>query len=94
MKLYRFAHQGAPRWGREEGEGRIRLLHGDPFAGTRDALPPEQFLMRPARVTLKILEPIPVTGLDVSEAAALADRVHDMVLSERDALRREHADHS
>jgi 2-keto-4-pentenoate hydratase/2-oxohepta-3-ene-1,7-dioic acid hydratase in catechol pathway len=37
MKLYRFAHKGAPRWGREEGEGRLRLLDGDPFTGTRDA---------------------------------------------------------
>jgi 2-keto-4-pentenoate hydratase/2-oxohepta-3-ene-1,7-dioic acid hydratase in catechol pathway len=37
MKLYRFAHEGGSRWGREDGEGRLRLQHGDPFTGVRDA---------------------------------------------------------
>ena len=58
------------------------------FAGTRDALPPGEFLLRPARVVLRILEPVPVKGLDVAEGAALADRVHDLVLAERDEIRR------
>jgi 2-keto-4-pentenoate hydratase/2-oxohepta-3-ene-1,7-dioic acid hydratase in catechol pathway len=37
VKLYRFLHEGAPRWGREDGPGRLRLQSGDPFAGRRDA---------------------------------------------------------
>ena len=37
MKLYRFEHEGAPRWGREDVPGRLRLQDGDPFAGVRDA---------------------------------------------------------
>lgn len=37
MKLYRFAHEDGPRWGREDVPGRLRLLAGDPFAGLRDA---------------------------------------------------------
>ena len=37
MKLYRFEHEGAARWGREEGAGRLRLLDGDPFGGIDDA---------------------------------------------------------
>ena len=37
MKLYRFQHEGAPRWGREDGPARLRLLDGDPFEGVRDS---------------------------------------------------------
>ena len=36
-----------------------------------------------------MLDPIPVAGLTVADAGALADRVHDLVLAERDAMRRE-----
>lgn len=37
MRLYRFEHEGASRWGREDGAGRLRLLDGDPFGGFDDA---------------------------------------------------------
>ena len=37
MKLYRFEHEGAERWGREDGADRLRLLDGDPFGGIDDA---------------------------------------------------------
>jgi 2-keto-4-pentenoate hydratase/2-oxohepta-3-ene-1,7-dioic acid hydratase in catechol pathway len=36
MKLYRFQHEGRPRWGREDGD-RARLQDGDPTTGVRDA---------------------------------------------------------
>ncbi len=36
MKLYRIATGGGPRWCREDGPGRLRLLQGDPFTGSRD----------------------------------------------------------
>jgi 1-acyl-sn-glycerol-3-phosphate acyltransferase len=83
----------------QPGAFRLAIEMGIPiqpvvFAGTRDALPPGAFLLQPARVTLRILEPIPVTGLEVAEAKALADRVHDQVLAERDEMRRAHAAHS
>ena len=37
MKLYRFEHEGAPRWGREDGAGRLRLLDGHPLGRVHDA---------------------------------------------------------
>ena len=79
----------------KDGAFRLAIELGVPiqpivFAGTRDALPPGRFLMRPARVTLSILEPIPVTGLTVSDAPALAARVQALVLAERDAMRAAH----
>jgi 2-keto-4-pentenoate hydratase/2-oxohepta-3-ene-1,7-dioic acid hydratase in catechol pathway len=37
MRLYRFEHEGAERWGREDGPDRLRLLDGDPFGGIDDA---------------------------------------------------------
>jgi 1-acyl-sn-glycerol-3-phosphate acyltransferase len=61
------------------------------FAGTRDALPPGEFFLRPARVTLRILDPIDVSGMTGADAAALAERVHDLVRAERDEIRRAHA---
>ncbi len=58
------------------------------FAGTRDALPPGAFLFRTAKIVLRLLDPIPVEGLTVADAPALAERVHDLVLAERDDARR------
>lgn len=80
----------------KEGAFRLAIELGVPiqpivFAGTRDALPPGEFLMRPARVTLRILEPIPVSGMAVTDGAALADRVHDLVLAERDEIRKRYS---
>ena len=39
MKLYRFVDHGTPRWGRDDGGGRLALLDGDPVGGVRDAGP-------------------------------------------------------
>jgi 1-acyl-sn-glycerol-3-phosphate acyltransferase len=61
------------------------------YAGTRDALPPGAFLLRPATVALRILDPVPVDGLTVADAEALASRVEALVRAERDELRRVHA---
>jgi 2-keto-4-pentenoate hydratase/2-oxohepta-3-ene-1,7-dioic acid hydratase in catechol pathway len=36
VKLYRFEGRRGARWGRDDGEGRLRLLEGDPFGGVRD----------------------------------------------------------
>ena len=78
----------------KDGAFRLAIEAGAPirpviFAGTRDALPPGEFLFRPARIGIRVLDPIPVAGLTVADAGALADRVHDLVLAERDAMRRE-----
>ena len=59
------------------------------YAGTRDALPPGAFLLRPARVSLRLLDPIPVEGLALDDAPALAARVQEQVLAERNAMRAE-----
>lgn len=37
MRLYRFVHGGLACWGRDEGDGALRVLEGDPFTGVRDA---------------------------------------------------------
>ena len=78
----------------KDGAFRLAIEAGAPirpviFAGTRNALPPGEFLFRPARIGIRVLDPIPVAGLTVADAGALADRVHDLVLAERDAMRRE-----
>ena len=36
MKLYRFEDRRGARWGREDEEGRLRLLEGNPFSGVRN----------------------------------------------------------
>ena len=50
MKLYRFSHEGVSRWAREDGEGRVRLLDGDPFGGIDDAA---------STVALSSIRPLP-----------------------------------
>ncbi len=80
----------------KDGAFRLAIESGVPIqpialAGTRDALPPGAFLLRPARITLRILEPIPVDGLVAADAGPLAERVRALVLAERDEMRRAHA---
>jgi 1-acyl-sn-glycerol-3-phosphate acyltransferase len=82
----------------KDGAFRLAIEAGAPirpvvFAGTRDALPPGEFLFRPARIHIRVLDPIPVAGLTVADAGALAERVHDLVLAERDAMRQELGNH-
>lgn len=69
MKLYRVATQEGPAWAREDGAGRLRLLSGDPFVGTRDR---EQTL---AFETARLLAPmtpskIVAIGLNYKDHAA------------------------
>jgi len=78
----------------KDGAFRLAIEAGAPirpvvFAGTRDALPPGEFLFKPARIGIRVLDPIPVAGLTVADSAELAQRVHDLVLAERDAMRQE-----
>lgn len=80
----------------KDGAFRLAIETGAPiqpivYAGTRDALPPGAFLLRPARVTLRVLDPVPVDGLTVADAPTLAARVEAMVRAERDEMRRAHA---
>jgi 1-acyl-sn-glycerol-3-phosphate acyltransferase len=80
----------------KDGAFRLAIETGAPvqpivYAGTRDALPPGEFLLRPARVALRILDPIPVAGLTLADAPELASRVQAMVLAHRDEMRRENA---
>jgi 1-acyl-sn-glycerol-3-phosphate acyltransferase len=61
------------------------------YVGTRDALPPGAFLLRPARVTLRVLDPVPVAGLTLADAPALAAQVEALVRAEREDIRRSRA---
>jgi len=77
----------------KDGAFRLAIEAGAPvqpvvFAGTRDALPPGKFLFSPARILVRVLEPVPVEGLTDADASALAARVQAMVLAERDDMRR------
>jgi 1-acyl-sn-glycerol-3-phosphate acyltransferase len=77
----------------KDGAFRLAIETGAPvqpivYAGTRDALPPGEFLLRPARIALRILDPVPVAGLTLADAPELASRVQAMVLAERNEMRR------
>ncbi len=77
----------------KEGAFRLAIEAGAPirpvvFAGTRDALPPGEFFFRPARISIRVLDPISVAELTVDDAGALATRVQALVLAERDEMRR------
>ena len=76
----------------KDGAFRLAIEAGAPirpvvFAGTRNALPPGESLFRPARIGIRVLDPIPVAGLTVDDAGALAARVHALVLAARDEMR-------
>jgi 1-acyl-sn-glycerol-3-phosphate acyltransferase len=77
----------------KDGAFRLAIETGAPvqpivYSGTREALPPGAFLLRPARV---MLDPVPVDGLTMADAPALAARVEAMVRAERDDMRRARA---
>lgn len=77
----------------KDGAFRLAIEAGAPirpvvFAGTRDALPPGEFFFRPAKIGIRVLDPIPVAGLTVDDAPELAARVQALVLAERDEMRR------
>ncbi len=77
----------------KDGAFRLAIEAGSPvqpivYAGTRDAQPPGAFLLRPARIALRILDPVPVAGLTLADAPELAARVQKLVLAERDEMRR------
>jgi 1-acyl-sn-glycerol-3-phosphate acyltransferase len=79
----------------KDGAFRLAIETGSPvqpivYAGTRDALPPGAFLLRPSTVALRVLDPVPVAGLTLADAGVLAKRVEDMVRNERNELRRAH----
>ena len=80
----------------KDGAFRLAIETGSPvqpivYAGTRDALPPGAFLIRPARVALRILDPVADDGLTLADAPALAARVEAVVRAERDEMRRTYA---
>lgn len=69
MKLYRIATTGGPRWCREDGPGRLRVLHGDPLAGSRDS--PETLALADARLLAPVTpSKIVAIGLNYKDHAA------------------------
>ncbi len=57
--------------------------------GTRDALRKNDWRLGNAQAEVRVLEPVPTTGLTTADMPALRDRVRDMIISARDDLRRE-----
>jgi 2-keto-4-pentenoate hydratase/2-oxohepta-3-ene-1,7-dioic acid hydratase in catechol pathway len=69
VKLYRIATTGGPRWCREDGPGRLRVLHGDPLAGSRDS--PETLALADARLLAPVTpSKIVAIGLNYKDHAA------------------------
>ena len=59
------------------------------IAGTRAALPPGSLVMGKARAVIRILEPVPTTGLTSKDVTALTERVREMVAQARSELQKE-----
>lgn len=57
--------------------------------GTRDALRKNDWRLGYAKAEVRVLDPIPTTGMTSSDMPALRDRVRDVIVAARDDLRRE-----
>jgi 1-acyl-sn-glycerol-3-phosphate acyltransferase len=78
----------------KDGAFRLAIESGAPIlplvvAGTRNCLPKGSGLLGRARAELRVLEPIPTTGLSVRDVGALRDEVRARIAAERDRLYRE-----
>jgi 1-acyl-sn-glycerol-3-phosphate acyltransferase len=77
-----------------EGAFRLAIESGVPVqpyvvAGTREALPPDQWRLGRSRAVARLLPQVPVDGLVAADAHALAARVRAMVAQARSELRQE-----
>ena len=59
------------------------------LAGTRNALPPGSMLFGKSNAVIRILDPVPTTGLTAADVPALTERVHDLIAQARSELRQE-----
>jgi 2-keto-4-pentenoate hydratase/2-oxohepta-3-ene-1,7-dioic acid hydratase in catechol pathway len=75
MKLFRFTHAGASRWGREDGADRLRLLDGDPFGGIDDS-----------RDTVAFAEIKPLPPVDPSKIVAIGLNYKDHAAEQNKAV--------
>jgi len=77
-----------------EGAFRLAIEAGVPVqpyvvAGTREALPPDQWRLGKSRCVARLLPPVPVDGLAPADAHALAARVRETTAQARAELRME-----
>ena len=78
----------------KDGAFRLAIDAGVPIqpvvvAGTRNALPPGSLRLGSSRAVVRILEPVPTTGLSPKDAGALATRVRDQIAQARADLRKD-----
>lgn len=59
------------------------------LAGTRYALPPGSLLFGPSKAVIRILEPVPTTGMTAADVPALTERVRDQIAQARGELRQQ-----
>lgn len=59
--------------------------------GTREILPKKAILIRPGRITVRLLERVPTAGLDYDDRDALAQTVHERMAAAMDEMLAEHA---
>ena len=59
------------------------------LAGTRNALPPGSMLFGRSNAVIRILDPVPTTGLTSADVPALTERVRDIIAQARSELRQE-----
>jgi 1-acyl-sn-glycerol-3-phosphate acyltransferase len=74
----------------KEGGAYIAIRAGVPLIpvvllGTRDVLPFGAGIVKPGRVTLRILKPIPTTELNLKARGAVTDRIRELLLHELEA---------
>ena len=59
------------------------------LAGTRNALPPGSMLFGKSNAVIRILDPVPTTGLTSADVPALTERVREIIAQARSELRQE-----
>jgi 1-acyl-sn-glycerol-3-phosphate acyltransferase len=54
--------------------------------GTRPALPKGSLLVGASRAEVRVLEPIPTSGMTLDQVPELRERVRELIATERDRL--------
>ncbi len=78
----------------KEGGAYIAIRAGVPLIplvliGTREVLPFGAGIVRPGRVTLRLLKPVPTTGLNLKSRGVITDQIRELIADQLEAPNRE-----
>lgn len=59
--------------------------------GTREALQKHGWRFGPSHAEVRVLPPVETAGLTTKDVSALSDRIRNLILAEREVMRRQHA---